>query len=238
MPLINTPKLQIFFAHIPKAGGSSVEDYLIRRFGSATMIDKYKRSKTRGTGLINSCTHLSSRDLEEFIPKDLGYCFTVVRDPVARMISEYKFQTGHSRTTKVSFSTWLKVMLHCVNLESRIYDNHIRPQSDLVPEGAEVFQLEDGFDKLVNRLDIITESTAPEVDFGHLLKRTPKKEIVPSRQDVDLIYQFYDVDYERFSYSKQDTSQLPNDTFSFFRNLCAMALAWPVVLKQRYNWLK
>lgn len=238
MPLIYTPKLQMFFAHVPKAGGSSVEDYLIRRFGSVTMIDKYKRLKTRGTGLLNSSTHLSRRDLEEFIPKDIGYCFTVVRHPVPRIISEYKFQTGHSKTTRASFSTWLRIMLKCVQLEPRIYDNHIRPQNDLVPEGAEVFKLEDGFDKLITRLDEVTESTAPEIEFGHLLKKKLQKEMTLSKQDVDLINNYFNVDFERFSYPKQDTSELPNDRLAFLRNFIAFILAWFIVLKQRYRWVR
>ena len=33
MPLAHWNNCSIFFAHVPKTGGSSVEDYLIRRFG-------------------------------------------------------------------------------------------------------------------------------------------------------------------------------------------------------------
>jgi hypothetical protein len=33
MPLIIKPGYTIYFAHVPKAGGTSVEDYLVRRFG-------------------------------------------------------------------------------------------------------------------------------------------------------------------------------------------------------------
>ena len=35
-------------------------------------------------------THLSAVDLVELIPPNVAYKFTVVREPVARMMSEYR----------------------------------------------------------------------------------------------------------------------------------------------------
>ena len=59
MPLACHNGQSIFFAHDPKAGGSSVEDYLIQRFGPLSLIDKNKRTGVKGTELIVPATHLA-----------------------------------------------------------------------------------------------------------------------------------------------------------------------------------
>ncbi len=82
MPLATWNGITIFFAHVPKTGGSSVEDYLARRFGPLCIIDRNKRSGVAGTGLIVPSTHLAAEDLAELLPHDLTYSFAVVRDPL------------------------------------------------------------------------------------------------------------------------------------------------------------
>src|SRR5687768_4185817 len=112
MPLVKANGRQIFFAHVPKTGGSSVEDYLVQRFGELSLIDRHKRERVPGTGLITPSTHLTARDLEELLPTDLDHCFAYVREPVGRALSEYRYQLGVSRSTKFGFSTWVRLMLH------------------------------------------------------------------------------------------------------------------------------
>ena len=88
MPIVQTPKGLIFFAHVPKTGGSSVEEYLVRRFGGPlSLIDNNKNKGVRGTGLITPATHLAVTDLRELLPR-LHYSFAVVRDPLSRLQSE------------------------------------------------------------------------------------------------------------------------------------------------------
>ena len=47
------------------------------------------------------------------------------------------------------FDDWLKR----ADKEPFLYDNHLRPQSDIVPEGAAIFRLEEGLAPLVAHLD-------------------------------------------------------------------------------------
>ena len=55
MPLAHWNNCSIFFAHVPKTGGSSVEDYLIRRFGPLSIIDVNIRTGVRSTGPHHAC---------------------------------------------------------------------------------------------------------------------------------------------------------------------------------------
>jgi hypothetical protein len=40
MPYVTAAGKLIYFAHVPKAGGSSVENYLAARFGPLAMLDR------------------------------------------------------------------------------------------------------------------------------------------------------------------------------------------------------
>lgn len=238
MPLVTTPEHRIFFAHVPKTGGSSVEDYLVNRFGGPlSLIVKIPRKDRRQPGLVTPATHLSAADLVDLLPPDIDYSFAVVRNPFTRMQSEYRFQTGASRTARLSYSTWLRLMVHCVRIDARAYQNHVRPQTDLVPEGAESFRMEDGFGDMIARLDEVTGATAPGVEVGHLLKRK-REPLRFSRQDVELLEQFYAEDYSRFGYEKLDTADLPDDRWAGLRDVFARVLAQAVMYKQRRTWFR
>ncbi len=238
MPLISANGRSVFFAHIPKTGGSSVEEYLVRRFGGPlSLIDRNKREGVRGTGLITPLTHVAAIDLREMLPPNLDFGFTVVRDPIARMQSEYRYQTGVSRMSRLSFSTWLRIMMIAVRIEPRIYENHIRPQIDLIPENTEIFLLEGGFDSLIQRLDEVTGSTAPDQNVRHLLKRE-RKDIALHRQDVELLASFYADDFERFGYDLPGLSTYPHDRYTSFRTAFASIFARALVMRQRHEWTR
>lgn len=226
----------IFFAHVPKTGGSSVEDYLIQRFGPLSLIDENKRTGVRGTGLIVPATHLAATDIKELVPHDLAYSFAVVRDPLRRLESEFRYQSGVSQMSKLGFSPWLKVMLKAARAEPRLYENHIRPQSDLVPEGADIFKLEDGFDAMMAKLDALTGASVPGLTVPHI--NTRKKEpITMSRADVEAVTTFYAADYDRFGYPRPDLNDYI-DTPPGWRDRLTGPLAATLVRKQRRDWVK
>ena len=237
MPLAHHNGQSIFFAHVPKTGGSSVEDYLISRFGPLSLLDVNKRRGVRGTGLIVPATHLAAIDIAELVPHDLAYSFAVVRDPMSRLMSEFRYQSGVSRMSRLGFSTWLRVMLGAVAREPRLYENHIRPQSDLVPDGAEVFRLEDGFDAMIAALDRVTGTTTPDLTVPHINPRE-KKPITISKEDAELIERTYAPDYARFGYLPPDRANLPSDGRSGLRNAIAAPLIRALVLKQRHDWAR
>ena len=238
MPLVTANGKSIFFAHVPKTGGSSVEDYLIRRFGGPLSLrDITHRAKDRKRGLIALSTHFTARDLDDVLPHDVDHCFAVVRDPLKRMESQYRFQAEISRTRFFGFSTWLRIMFEAVRIDPRVYQNHIRPQSDLVREGSAVFRLEDKFTDMIAWLDEVTDSSTPDIQVGHLLKRA-REPIVMSRQDVELIRRFYKVDYERFGYDLPDPSAHADDRMAGLRWPLARLVAHGVVYKQHRHWLR
>lgn len=238
MPLITANGKRLFFAHVPKTGGSSVEDYLVRRFGGpmgmkmAKPISAYPRS-----GLIVSATHLSADDLEHLLPPDLDHLFTVVREPLSRLKSQYRYQLGDARAAQLNFATWLRVMIAALRIDPRIYRNHIRPQTELVPKGARAFKLEEGFDAMISWIDEVTSSEASQVKMGHMNAR-PERRIEISREDAALVAKVYNVDYERFSYARPTPSDFPSRPFPSWKMPMVGVLGRALVAKQRRDWLR
>ena len=237
MPLALVGGRPIFFAHVPKTGGTAVEDYMLRRFGPLAILDRNKRRGVTGTGLLMPATHLAAIDLAELLPPGT-VTFAMVRDPVDRLQSEYRYQQKASRASRLDFSTWLRVMLACLAREPRVYENHIRPQSDLVPEGAEIFHLErDGMTGMVAWLDAATGTTAPDVAVSEVNRSRARAPITLHREDVAAIEAAMAVDYDRFGFERRDQAALPADPSVARRRAMAAALASTIVARQRRRWV-
>ena len=241
MPLFFSNSQSIFFAHVPKTGGASVEEYLTRRFGPLTIAANLRfktpmQAEGRWHDTIEPPQHFTKYILQGFLPRDLSQAFAVVRNPLDRLLSEYRFQQGISRLNHLGFSTWLRVMLRAAATDPRVFHNHIRPQRDLVPDGARIFQFESGFDPVIDWLDTVTGTTAPDLDMGHFLNR-PKEPVAIRGQDIALIRDFYAADYAAFGYPLPDPKKFPADGFALGRDLLATGLAPLAVARQRRAWL-
>ncbi|MEM8790941.1 MAG: sulfotransferase family 2 domain-containing protein [Pseudomonadota bacterium] len=237
--MLFTDQGPMFFIHVPKTGGTSMEDYLRRRFGPLALNDINKREKVPGTGLIAAINHLSAIDLKELIPQQSLLTFAIVRNPLNRLLSEYQWQRQASFMSRFSFSTWLRIVTKAYAYDARVYGNHIRPQDQMVPEGVETFQLEDGFEAIIARIDEVTRSTHPDLGVGQFKRRTaPREEITVYRQDVALVQSIYSTDYARFGYPLEDQGSYPADPLSALRAGLAMPLARALIAKQRQDWLR
>jgi hypothetical protein len=227
---------------VPRTGGSNLEDYLAARFGPLTMLDRdwmraWARRGWRHDSLVCSPQHVTAADAARLLPAATFLSFAVVRDPVARAVSEFRFQSRRGfrrrRLTQLGFSTWLRVALAATRRDPRIFDNHLRPQSDIVPLDAEVFRLEDGFDALIARLDAISDARAPELVIAD--EREPHDcSVRLSRQDLSLLAVFYAEDYARFDYPKPTVDGAFGDLAAPVRDAFARALG-PTVTRMYFR---
>ena len=238
MPIIAAEGKKLYFAHVPKVGGSSVVDYLTRRFGGPLAMNGGAFDNgARQPDMIVSPAHMTARSAAIMLLEDVDHSFTVVRDPLSRMLSQYRFQTGVSRMSRLGFSTWLRIVLAAARRDPRVYDNHIRPQSDIVPQDAVVFRFENRFEDMIAWLDEVTGRPAPEIGMQHLLKRA-RAPLAVRREDVERIAEFYRVDYERFGYAPPDPAEYPRDGVAPLRGLLGAAAALPLVAWQHRKWLR
>jgi hypothetical protein len=192
MPIFETPKGKVLFIHIPKTGGSTISRELARHH----QISMNTNSSWPGY----DCTpqHLHAGPLTELFQLEaLTYVFTVVRNPVDRIRSEYNWNQ-RNRSIKMPFWLWLRVKLVQARISPYLDDNHLRPQEEFLCLDTEVFRLEDGLGKVFRRLSEVTGANYAENPEAR--KVTDVAPPVFSTADRNLIGKFYGNDFRRFGY--------------------------------------
>jgi len=205
MPIFRINDQLHYYAHVPKTGGSSVEHYLVSRFGRIGFMNGlYGHSPKAQRWTKTSPQHVCWRDFNQLIPKDwLTSSFSVVRDPVRRLLSAYYFQKEKLRNIPQdrSFDDWFRLRLPKLREGNFFDDNHLVPQSRIVPPAATFFRLEDGLDQVVDHLDALEglERGPRQIEAKNLRHGT--KELVLSDDMLTLIGEVYAQDFKRFGYT-------------------------------------
>ncbi len=150
MPIARINGQSVLFVHIPKTGGETTEKYL----ESASETDEPLSLLRPPDHDLLPCApqHLHGKALNYlFRPKFFDYAFTIVRDPVARAVSEYKFRAGplHAKGRRIpTFPAWWQRTRKAYASNPYVADNHLRPQMEFItPRIAarfDVFRFEDG----------------------------------------------------------------------------------------------
>lgn len=228
MPIIRTGQSLTFYAHVPKCGGSSMAHYLTERFGPIAFHSPYFLSiKPENRWSKCSPQHIDAKSAGRLFPEGFfDHVFTFVRHPVGRTISTYHFQVEVERSVSeaVSFIDWLDEIEDRLEETPFIFDNHIRPMSDIVPEGAKVFYVEHGMDAVIPWLDdIVGEASGPRA-LPRVNERKPVRKdsakIVPDDAILDRIARIYAADFERFGYKLEEkmpvaqAPELPSDVLA------------------------
>lgn len=162
----------------------------------------------------NSPQHLIWEDALKALPRAPDQVFALVRDPVARMASEYRWQRKGRRGTKLGkalaylpFPIWLRFMLALVKRHPHAFDNHLRPQSDFIPEGAKVFRLEQGMEPVLRWL---AEEVGPPVDAQMPYAIATGGQNRVGRAETARIAWAFAEDYARFGYVRSDLRCAPD----------------------------
>ena len=239
----------LFFAHVPKAAGTSIEDYLEARFGRLSMLDREWFGIGKGhDGVLQrsvrtSPQHISAADAEMFLPPPPFpiHRFAFVRDPTARIVSEFKYQRryGHlkNRTIPPSFTLWFSAMIAAARREPTVCDNHIRPQVDFVSEQTRVFHLEDGFSDFVAWLNDVTDTTAPpEITIGSALS-SGEQVVELTDRDCEMISAYYEEDFREFGYNPPEANRRGSALIDTARMLTGKLVGHGIVaMRRRKGW--
>ena len=204
MPLFRTGDRLIYFVHIPKTGGSSVETAL-KGAGCACAL---QFSKKRNDAMdFSKCTpqHMHAEVYKNYFPKGFcDYAFTVVRNPFARMASEYRMKVVDG-TEDAPPDVWILTALKRFGMFQYTRDNHIRPQNQFISRDVEIFRLEDGLQQPVEAA-CRALGLAQVPDIPHSRKSSGEK-IKVSLSTVRKIVKFYRRDFKAFDYSRDDFEQ-------------------------------
>lgn len=184
MPLARIGAVTLFFVHIPKTGGTSVEAYL-RAKGAALALHGQGKGWSRVP-----VQHLHREAWAEIVPPgayDAG--FTVLRDPKERLISEFRMRVEPlraklrplglarlarnrvagrptylarigSRVEYLDFDGWAARVLARYARDPWTLSNHLRAQAAFVDPRHRLFRLEDGLDAVFRWIDAATGTPA------------------------------------------------------------------------------
>lgn len=203
MPVFYKDNKRVLFVHVPKCGGSYIEHLFLNNGFSLEYIDG---GKPGNLNYIRKCSpqHMHSEMLNTiFELSKFDFIFTVVREPVQRIISEAHMRLKESKDSH-QLDTWVRDIFSKYTEDNFILDNHIRPQSEFLCENIHIFKQEDGFgEDFISKLEEKIGFTFEVKNIERVMGRSNftkgnKFEFLPETQN--LIKQFYQVDYEGFGY--------------------------------------
>lgn len=222
MPIARTPagKL-VYFAHVPKCAGTAVEFWMRRAFGQLAFHDPRFNMDPGTRWTRTSPQHVSRTDLDRLFPHGFfDASFAIVRHPVPRMVSVFRFQRDIEGRIDpdTTFSDWLEQV---DPMAPNDLDNHTQLMDQIVPPEAQVFQLENGLTELQTWLetflDGLDQSPGPILARNTLSERLKHmgkadRPVTPTPQDMALIASLYAADFERFGYGPEPEPKKAKET--------------------------
>lgn len=204
MPMFRIAKKNVVFIHVPKTGGTSVEQAL----GVAGPMGMHSRNGKQLKSALDGplarpipLQHFHGSLLQACLdPGLVDYAFMIVRSPAERLISEYQHcrMRGCRIDAFLPFSAWLRYSLAAARVDPSYRNNHFRPQSEFACFGAEVFRLEDGLEKclghVAGKLGLQAIPALPHA------RKSDHGKPQPTDGDRALIARFYAADYAAYDY--------------------------------------
>jgi hypothetical protein len=210
MPIDHTNR--IFFIHIPKTAGSSIEKLFNMQRPNDNNISKKKYRLFGNIKGKNLCYHhmpleyLIKNNLISYNLLDTYFVFTFVRNPYTRIISEYYHRK--QPTENINSFVLNKIYKNYKNetLEG-LYFNHLIPQWKFIYHNGINYcdfigkfeNLYDDIKKLKKRCNIPVSNTLPHEKKGDYEKNVHYFDKV-SREIINFVY---NKDFEYFNYNKE-----------------------------------
>lgn len=208
-------KINTLFIHIPKTGGSSIEDYLKKKSPQQLLTGQGNNVFPINTHMRKySLQHQALMDIEthkQLFPsiifdKNLKI-ISIVRNPYDRVISALKFNKllNNKQLTSSNKKKIYNIIKDFVESPYEKYDNHNRPQYQFLINN------ENQIDKRVTiyRTETLTQDLHHYgfTDYGG--KQSSSKYIhLFNKESIELINKIYDLDFKFFNYPKKEITQI------------------------------
>ena len=215
MPLYRIKNKLVLFIHIPKAAGFSIHNHLQMIGDLITPYDHYVDNY--------SCAsqHYHADLISQYLnPASVDYIFAVVRNPIERFISEFRYRHREpTRSTRIApsflirkpishmsetqrtkyFSAWTTKCFTKFHDDPFYLGNHIRPQSEFINvPNIQIFRLEDHLIDLRQSLSEMLGVDLKEFPTDNKSNNLPLK---PENHTLERIYTFYKRDFQKLNYS-------------------------------------
>lgn len=194
------------FIHVPKTGGTAIEAFF-QGLGLGSYFDPPGYRPLRPYLRVPPA-HYDYGFLSRLVSLDRLYSFAVVRHPVARMISEYKWALEKTTLAgpmgHMEFGPFIRRMFEQYGRDENTMGGHFKPQVRFVGENVtKIFKYETGLDKIVGRVlqDVgLASQGEPKLPVVNV---SSTRKVVPEPGDIALIREFYAEDFEAFGYDAE-----------------------------------
>jgi Sulfotransferase family len=209
MPIFEKGAFKILFIHIPKTGGTTIEETFVRNGFKMSYRRGGRYGKLNEFDRNNGCSpqHMHADLLaKHFIRSDFNYVFCTVRHPESRFLSEWRSRKRDF--PNVDPDCLDAVADHLPPSYARnpfLYDNHLRPQHEFLWGHPEVFRLEDG---LQSTFDAVSERIGYRLRYqGLRLQAARGKPPSLGPRTRKFIHEFYREDFLRFGYPTEGSAR-------------------------------
>lgn len=215
MPYFSSKNINVLFIHIPKTGGSSVDNYFAQKINKTLDTSLYyeeKPSKFYGVSLQHQTLQTIKGNPDFFkINWNNITLMTIVRNPYTRILSEVFWRRCHLMKhnknikmyqNKEEVELQIKNYINLYKNDNNVLDNHMRPQYEFL------IDLDNNINKniIILRTEKLTELMKKQGwnDFNfkknESIKFNPTDWLTPD--SISLINEVYSKDFEYFGYEK------------------------------------
>ena len=238
-------KKSIFFMHIPKSGGTTI-DHIFAKLSSILKTFDFHRLKFNKDS-INTKLELTKKTkiLPKFISGHLNYDFcdqfehiyrcTVVRDPIDRVISDYKFNIHSNKLSPndISLNDFIKdqVNNHRDNLITRQFsglygiDEIIKfKHYEKAVKNLNYFNSIYTFNNWDSFLsDILSKFSFPSILYSKYQSHNYNFNFTPNKNDLNLINRYFELDLELYKKITviKNTNKINNSEYN--KNICIVS---------------
>jgi hypothetical protein len=189
----------VLFIHVPKTAGSAVHEHLAAHCtANLAHPGRFRDDEFRPK-------HPTAKVLHQlYVQEMFDHAFMMVRHPVARMVSEYRYQRRRpglhlSRLRGFGFDIWLQHALWRAARDPDHCAGHFRPQVEYECFNCEVYRHEDG---LAPAMAGVTRATGVKLsDDVQPVKVSAFRPVNVSQASLDRIARTYAADFQRYGYA-------------------------------------
>jgi hypothetical protein len=206
MPIVRLKNKIVYFSHIPKCGGTSVEDFL--KIITGVNLSFLNRNLYDNRWGISSPQHISGNDLSKLFPITFfDDFFTITRHPFDRFCSAFIFQKYHVKTIpqEIDINQFISKLDEYRAMLPGRFDHHFLPQFTFLYPGAsyKVFKLENGLGCVKKYIGSIFDIDVSNISMPHSSKKPNQIKLNVdslSNQSKKIITDIYKLDFELFKY--------------------------------------
>ena len=180
---------KILYVHVPKTAGSSVLNLFKDNGYEVSYFDEGSVRPFKG---LCGSQHIHAELIKgEFDLSEFSYIFSIYRDPVDRLISEYTWRCSKGGQRYPSLKYWVELIFDLYDQNNYVNDNHIRPQNEFYFESCDVYDF-NHVSSLPKKLSEKINLNISE-DLGYTNSSKYKYELTDRCKDI--IMEFYNSDY-------------------------------------------